>query len=206
MAYEYLNTNKVKKCVQKSRLLINKVQNYLRSKISIDPRLIGSKKYSLITVNGKKGYFDIDFTLVITKSDNWDANYLKKTIFDTFQRFYCYFGFNKIEQGSRSIKLKFSENGEMKYYIELAIYTYDNQNNPFILKFDKRSQKMIWNPEDIDIDELDAKLKQIKKSGLWNEFREIYLDKKNYYLHNNINMKSLSIYKETVNEIYQKYS
>ncbi len=203
MAYKYISKSKAKKYVKKSRKVIKHVQENL-SNISFEAKLVGSNKYSLVTTNSNTGCFDVDFTLIITKYDNCDAKFIKNKIMSSFQECYEKFGFNGFKEGSRSMKLMFSENNQLKYYTEIAIYKYDEEGYPCILKFDKKSQKMIWNREDIDIELLDKQIYSIKKCGYWNKFRDKYLDKKNYYLKNNEHRKSFSIYKETANEIIQE--
>ncbi len=204
MAYIYTNKNKTRKCLKKIRQIINCVQNDLRDKIRFHPQLVGSNKYSLVTTNGINGYYDVDFTFIITESVNWEPYNIRKLIFNSIKKYYEVYGFNGLEEGKRSIKLKYSVNNQLKYYVEIAIYTYIKEQ-PYILKFDKTNHSYIWNEESMDIYNLEYKFYLIKKNNLWEEFRNLYLWKKNSHLTANNNMKSLYIYKETVNEIFQKY-
>ncbi len=214
--YEFIHKSEYKKYSKELWDSIRWLQNQFRPFLKFDPKLIGSTRYRLVTKLGNESEFDFDISLIITKNKNkWDENKIRNTIFSKLQK---YAGnhknfHNNIDNDSKSMKLKYMINKNKDsnpiFKIEIAIFMkIENEWN--ILKFNKKENLCIWNNENVeDIYELQQEFTKIKKMGKWQEFKDLFLEKKNHHHHhtqNNEKPTTLSIYKETVKELYDKYN
>lgn len=71
------------------------------------------------------------------------------------------------------------------------------------IRFNKNQNSYSWEYQPKGFYLLDEKVSKIKKAGLWQEVRDLYLYKK--CSNEDQNKKSRSIFAETVNEIFNKY-
>lgn len=74
-------------------------------------------------------------------------------------------------------------------------------NHQEYIRYIKTQNTYIWAEQTSPYD-FEEKIKVIKKHILWNDVRDLYLDKKNY--NTDKNKKSRNLYAETINEIYDR--
>ncbi len=209
--YEPIPKKEYKKHSPRIQSLIRQTQSALRKDFKFNPMLVGSTKYRLASKLGNKNEFDFDITLVITKEKNknnkkLEAIDIRNKILTQLKKFAEANGFHKnIDNDTRTLKLKhYNAKKVIDFRVELAIYKYIN-GEPYINRYDKNKNKFEWKKDSDDIAELNSEFGKIKKSGLWTEFRELYFKNKNKHHNNNEERKSISVYRETINEIKQKY-
>jgi hypothetical protein len=94
-----------------------------------------------------------------------------------------------------TIKVVDRANSKILYGADFAII-YDNG----IIKHDKKSRQYIFNESSSGHNEFD-KIDMIKRDGYWEEFKDLYLYKKD----NDPERKSSSIRRETANDIWMWY-
>ena len=180
----------------------------------VEAHLVGSGAKNLITQNGNEP-IDLDYNLCILKVFNINPND-GKTIKNHIQKH-----FNIILQNNGgedcqdstsalSTELRhFTKENQTEFKIDLAIIRKNRcswerliHRKTGIAALDQ----WYWNeaPNSIEIAD---KAKDIKEENLWLEVRELYLDKKNMYLHrlDKNNHPSFNVYIETINEVYNKY-
>lgn len=190
--------------------IIRQAQCGLRKYFKFNPMLVGSTKYRLASTLGNKNEFDFDITLVITKEKNKDKKQLeaidiRNKILEQLQKLARVHDFHEnVDNDTRTLKLKHFTNDVIDFKVELAIYKYiDGQ--PYINRYDKEKEVCEWQKDSNDIIMLNQEFAKIKKKGLWTEFRNLYFENKNKHHDKNEERKSISVYKETINEIKQKY-
>ena len=106
-------------------------------------------------------------------------------------------------------KLIFKEGNKTPFSIDLAIVYKENNGSWYRLIHEKGSisyyDRYFWN-EGPHSAGLDQKIIDLKANYLWEEVRECYLEKKNFYLtSNDYNHPSFVCYIEAVNEVYSRY-
>ena len=200
--YEYIKRSEYSEPIQKCLGIIRDVQKDLKNNFNIQIHLIGSCKSRLMTKNGN-GPYDFDYSLEIVKNKNniKDPEEIRKKFFNSFQKFANNHGFHKMNNGSRVIELKSYSteiNNHISFILQVAIIQKieDVMN---IIKFDKENNIFIWNQEE-DHSELNKRFRKLRKI-CWLNFKDKYLKKKNYYLTKNEKRKSISIFKETIEEL-----
>ncbi len=206
MAYKFVPLKEYKEAAKIARNFIDELQRNLREHFTIDKSLIGSVKSRLVTRNGDMEPFDFDYQFEIKRI--FDENLKAKDILNCVLKNINYIkdkhGFEIVENSSRVFRVKYKKNNNSSIWfnIEIALIKYEN-DIPNIIFFDKDNNKVIYNQEKIDYandKELRTKFSKIRSdTKKWLLFKEKYLEKKNDFKKYK-NRKSISIYKETVNE------
>lgn len=187
--------------------LITKVQNELRSSFTFDFRFIGSTDRKLITCDfsSNTGY-DFDVNLIINDDEEYSAKEIKTMLIKAFQNHMSRYSYNKIENSTRVITIKFIDhkNSRIMHSCDFAIvYNYTdkhgNKQQQYI-HFNKNQSSYCWNQQPSAIYLLPQKADWLRKHNLWDDVRDLYLWKKNN--NDNPNKKSRSLYAETINELY----
>lgn len=80
-------------------------------------------------------------------------------------------------------------------------YEDDGRQCQEYIRFNKSLHNFTWEQQTAPY-YLEEKVSEIKKAKLWNEVREVYINKKNN--NDNPNKKSRALYAETVNEVYMR--
>lgn len=189
---------------------LKKVQIALRKKydINIQFTLIGSGARNLVTRNGK-GSFDLDYNIIILNMPNefWkDLRKLKETIRITFNSVEKneFFTDGKDSTSAITALLHFKDTPNIEFSFDIAILSKNRKKNYQRLIHDKTSKRYIWN-EVHKSNGIRRKAKTLKNEGLWQEVREVYLNKKNKYLKDKKKYRpSFVVYVETVNEVYNR--
>ena len=205
--FEYMKKNEYKESGIHCREIIRDVQEDLKDTFHFNIHLIGSCKSRLMMRNGK-GPYDFDYSLEIVKDKKElesDPKEIREIVFNSFQKFAEKHSFSKMENSTRVIKLKSHSNkiqNHIEYSMEVAIIKkLLKTNNMNTIIFDKENERYIWNEEE-DISNLNPRFRELRKT-CWIEFKEKYKKKKNNNLDKNSQMKSISLFKETINELEQ---
>lgn len=83
-----------------------------------------------------------------------------------------------------------------------VVYDCDDGSQQYI-RFNKNQNSYYWEYQPDDYYQLKKRIPAIKGKGLWQEVRDLYLNKK--CNKRNYNKKSRSLFAETINEIYELY-
>ena len=211
--YRYVTEKEVKpyrnycsETLAKLRDLLNKVYG-----INTQFSLVGSggSSRNMVTRDGN-GPFDLDYNLVILNMPNEyqkDLKKLKDTVRNSLNEIVKkeYFTDGKDSRSVITSILHFSNSSEVKFSFDIAILAKNNQGNFCRLIHNKGYQKgFTWN-EILSSHNVKELADRLKREGLWNEVRNIYLNKKNMYLQRgDNNHPSFIVYVESVNEVYNK--
>lgn len=191
--------------------LLKDLEDELREKgLNSQFFLIGSGARNMVTQTENRP-FDFDYNLNILSCEDWDeGKKIKELVRLTFNNVLRSRGLQDCDDSTSSLTTKliyFADEPEIKFSIDLAIVTENNDGIWERLIHDKRSfpNRYFWNQAP-NSDGYSNKAKEIKKVPcMWEEVRVRYLDKKNMYLkRNDYNHPSFICYIESVNEIYSK--
>lgn len=208
--YEYA-IRKVRKPIRDQIIeLIKLVQKDLKNEFTFQYKFEGSDKFNLVTYDPRTNTgFDFDVNLYPNdEKEKYSAKELKTLFINSFNKFTSKFGFDYCENSSRviTIKVKDKKHSKVLYSVDFAVVNdyYDNENywHQEIVFFNKGQNSYYWQEQPQTFYEFYSRIDAIKENGLWQEVRDLYLEKKNNNINQNKKSRSLRI--ETINEIYQR--
>lgn len=181
--------------------------------MTVEAHLVGSGAKNLITQNANEP-IDLDYNLCVVEvfGINFnDGRTIKEHIQKHFNAVLNNNGWSNCQDSTSALSTKlqhFTEGNKTEFKIDLAIvceshYGWErliHRKTGFV-----DCDQWYWN-EAPNSRDLADKVCDIKYENLWQEVRELYLDKKNMYLRRgDHNHPSFIGYIETINEIYNKY-
>lgn len=181
--------------------------------MTVEAHLVGSGAKNLITQNANEP-IDLDYNLCVVEvfGINFnDGRTIKEHIQKHFNAVLNNNGWSNCQDSTSALSTKlqhFTEGNKTEFKIDLAIvceshYGWErliHRKTGFV-----DCDQWYWN-EAPNSRGLVDKVYDIKDENLWQEVRELYLDKKNMYLRRgDHNHPSFIVYIETINEIYSKY-
>ncbi len=208
--YEFVERQEWKPYKLEVDAVLKKVQKELRNNkiLTFESNLIGSAKRNLITrvVNGNKG-FDFDYNIVIQKLKNKEYEKPKKLnqlFMDLFNKYFDdSYEYSKDSTSVITIKKLNKNRTKIIFSIDFAIvrYRFDDDGNELqeYIRFDKKSNRHNWSLRGDSINHRQIE-DLIKDDKCWNEFKELYLERKN----NEPNKKSRIVYYQTLEAFYFK--
>ena len=178
--------------------------------LEVDFELVGSGAKNLITQNGNQPP-DVDFNLVILEMNgNFKESDIKDYIKEHLDYVLSEKGHRRGSSDSTSAltirSVPASENVVFSIDVAIIKIEYGNWYRLIHEKHETRAtDRWYWN-QGINFDDIYKKVEVIKEADGWTDFRNWYLDKKNYYLRkNDYNHPSYIVYIESVNEVYKMY-
>lgn len=178
-----------------------------KTKFTFEHRMIGSgsKKLIMKKIDGNQG-FDFDYNVVINNFDKLPVkaqDCIRNIFISAIQNILgdvpCEIGINN---STSVITVKFYNGNKTEtiFGIDIAIMKKDNDGNLFIWKFNDNKQNLIWNQRQ-SLQELDGKVKLLRKLQLWGDVRNRYevLKNKNAY------EISFALFIQTISDIYNKH-
>lgn len=206
MAYRYANQNEVKELNEWCRNILLEVQKEVSDYFTFDFRLIGSGEKRLVTQNSDEA-FDLDYNIILQKD--------KKGLIDNPKQIKDIFvaSFNKVLKGyvdgyshscdsTSVITIKIVQNNTLHFSFDVAIVIEADDGYFYRLIHDKKTNRYIWNRIRSSKNYF-SKFNEIKKRGYWLDFKERYLELKNMHLSRGDEVKSFSVFLETLNEFYE---
>ena len=209
--YEYASRAQRRKPRQTVEKLIHKVQRELKSEFTFSYRFEGSDRLNLVTYDPSTNCgFDFDVNIETNYDDDiYSPKDLKMMLMSAFNEFAEDYGFDYCEDSTRvfTIKVKDRCNSRILWSCDFAIVNnyYDDRDDRHqeILVNNKRQGTYEWQDQPDDFYDFYYRVDQIKETGLWQEARELYLEKKNNNW--NPNKTSRSMRTEAVFEVYQRH-
>lgn len=187
--------------------LINKVQNELRDQFTFQFEFIGSVKLNLVTYDPRQNIgFDLDCNLKPNDpNEEYSPDEIRDIFMKAFDKLSKSFGFSYSQDSTRvfTIKIKDRDNSKIVNSVDFAIVFDCGNGQQQYIRFNKQTDRCIWEYQPKGYYQLQKNIEQIKNNGLWDEFKDYYLEKKNK--NNDPNKKSRSLRAEAVKEICEKY-
>lgn len=183
------------------------------SVMTVKACLVGSGAKNLVIQNENEA-IDLDYNLCIVSTESiniWDGYEIKEYVRKQFNRVLYANGWSDCQDSTSAFtteKRVFKKGNKTAFSIDVAITC--RYNNSWQRLIHQKTgfvnlDRYYWN-EVQDSGKLEEKVRIIKSENLWNEVRDVYIDKKNFYLcRNDHDHPSFIVYVEAVNQIYNKY-
>lgn len=202
--FEYITKKEYGPVKEELNSLIHMVQDEVREYFTFRYDFIGSASRNMITreINGNVG-FDFDVNIRVNDpEEEYSAEELRNILIDGFNKHANKFDYDYAEDSSRviTIKVKDRKNKRIVHSCDFAIVFDCSDGRQQYVRFNKNQQSYSWEYQPKGYYQLDERVAAIKKAGLWQEVRDLYLDNK--CNNSDPNKKSRSIFAEAVNSIY----
>lgn len=209
--FEYVPRKEVNKTKKEIIELINLVQKEVKDYFTFQYQFIGSTKLNCVTCDYSSNIgYDLDVNIMVNDPDeSYSACEIKRILIKAFNKFCLKFNYDYCEDSTRvfTIKVKDRENSKIIHSCDFAIVNdYEDEDGDWrqeYIHFNKKQKTYKWQKQPDGFYNLEERTRWIKDNGLWDEFRELYLYKKNN--NEDLNKKSRSLRAEAINEIYHKY-
>lgn len=188
--------------------IIKSIQSsWLKEYFTFQFNLIGSGGVKLVTRNGSDGEYDLDYNLIIQKDkQNLFSNpkRIKEIFIEAFNDVNPNFGFKNAENSSSVITSKLVYDNRLYFSFDVAILCEGYNGNYLKITQNKKTSQYYWS-EIKSSRNYKSKMNALKKLGVWNEVRNLYLSKKNMHLSRQDEIASFSVLLETLNELSSQY-
>lgn len=188
--------------------IIKSIQSsWLKEYFTFQFNLIGSGGVKLVTRNGSDGEYDLDYNLIIQKDkQNLFSNpkRTKEIFIEAFNDVNPNFGFKNAENSSSVITSKLVYDNRLYFSFDVAILCEGYNGNYLKITQNKKTSQYYWS-EIKSSRNYKSKMNALKKLGVWNEVRNLYLSKKNMHLSRQDEIASFSVLLETLNELSSQY-
>ena len=205
MAYKFAVQREVTELHKWCFGILLKVQEKLNNYFTFDIRLIGSGDKRLVTKDSND-CFDLDYNLILQR-DKQDLIDNPKKIKELFINAFNSILNNALENythvcdSTSVITVKIIDQNIRKFSFDVAILVEGNDGFFYRLTNDKKTGRYIWNQVPSSKNYF-KKFQEIKRQGYWEDFKKKYLKLKNLH-ENDHNVKSFSVFLETLNQFYQ---
>lgn len=190
--------------------ILKQVQNSLRKEFTFQHKLVGSCSRNMITCDIKSNIgYDFDVNIYPNnKKNNYSPKKIKQLFNNALNKIAPQYGYDNAEDSTRvlTIKVKDRKNSRILYSVDFAFVNGFENNEIYgqeYIHFDKKQNNYSWEKQPKEFYLLPQKIDWLKKNGLWEKMKKIYIDKKNR--NDDPNKHSRSLFAEAVNETYQKY-
>ena len=203
MAYTYAKQRDVTELNKWCLDIIHNVQRDLKEYFTFDIRLVGSGEKRLVTIDSN-GLFDLDYNLIIQR-DKQDLINDPKAIKNLFMQAFklelnkVVKGFNYVSDSKSVVKNEIVYDNRLQFKFDVAIMVKADNDSYYKLVNDKRSGNYIWN-QIKDSKNYVERFLAIKHAGLFEQFKDRYLELKNIHSRRGDDVQSFSIFLETLND------
>ena len=203
MTYKYALQKDVTELNKWCLDIIHNVQRYLKEYFTFDIRLVGSGEKRLVTIDSN-GLFDLDYNLIIQR-DKQDLINDPKAIKNLFIQAFklelnkAVKGFNYVCDSKSVVKNEIVYDNRLQFKFDVAIMVKADNDSYYKLVNDKRSGNYIWN-QIKDSKNYVERFLAIKHAGLFEQFKDRYLELKNIHSRRGDDVQSFSIFLETLND------
>lgn len=191
--------------------IIHKLQDEVREYFTFQYHFVGSSKRNMIT-RGRNSNTGFDFDVNIEVNDP-DEDYSAEEIRNILRNGLdivnnpngrSIFGYDYTEDSTRvlTIKVKDKANSRILHSCDFCVVNDCEDGRQQYIRYNKKEHSYSWEYQPKGYYELPEKIEWIKKNGLWQQIRDVYLDKKN--MNADKNKKSRSIFAETVHQVCQQ--
>lgn len=209
--YEYVPKEKWQPVRDELYEIIHKLQDEVREYFTFQYHFVGSSKRNMITQdrNSNTG-FDFDVNIEVNDPDeDYSAEEIRNILRNGLDRVTnpygrSIFGYDYTEDSTRvlTIKVKDKANSRILHSCDFCVVNECEDGRQQYIRYNKKQHSYSWEYQPKGYYELPEKIEWIKKNGLWQQVRDVYLDKKK--MNTDKNKKSRSIFAETVHQICQQ--
>lgn len=203
----YVDKNEVKEIKKQIISILNNVQDDVREKFTFRYDFIGSCQKNMITYDRKENTgFDFDVNIEVNdEEEDYFAKEIKIILMKAFNKYSYHYGFSNAEDSTSVFTIKVTDrfNSRILYSCDFAIVYNCNDDRQQYIRYNKKQGSYTWEYRSKGFNDLSNRVSWIKRHKLWNEVRDLYIEKKNN--NNNPDKHSRSIYAETINHICLQY-
>ena len=192
--------------------LIHLVQKEVKSHFTFSYEFIGSAPRKMITrqVNGNEG-FDFDVNIRVNDDENnFSPRRIRNILRTAFDKYAKQFGYGYGEDSTRviTLKVKDRENSRIIHGCDFAVVNdyedeYGDERQQYI-HYNKKQGTYEWQEQPEGYYLLNERIRDLRQSSaLWNEVRDVYLEKK--CRNEDPHKKSRSLFAETIKEVHGWY-
>ncbi len=206
--YEYVPKSEYAPIKKELVEIVHELQDSVRGFFTIDFRFVGSANRNMITCDYSQNRgFDFDINLFPNDDDEeYSAQEIRELLFSRIREISRRKGYNKFENSTRVITIKKvdREHSYIEHSCDFAV-VYNGKNGQQYIRLNKNviPNTYTWEFQPKGYEVVDEKAEILRKGHL-SKIKKIYLNKKNDI--KNENKKSLALYVETINELWQKNS
>ena len=206
MAYKFAKQSEVRELEAWCMEILHAVQDEVRDYFTFDIRLIGSGDKRLVTQNSDES-FDLDYNIILQKDKKGlldNPKQIKDIFVSRFNRVFknCVSDYTHVSDSTSVITAKLIRNNKLHFSFDVAIIVEGDDGYFYRLTNDKNTGRYIWNQVKQSANYFE-KFKAVKAKGYWVEFKQRYLELKNMHLSRRDEIKSFSVFLETLNEFYR---
>ena len=203
MAYRFADSDGVKELNMWCRTILHEVQKEVKNYFTFDFRLIGSGDKRLVTQNSENA-FDLDYNVILQKDKQGlidDPAQIKNIFINSFNAVLSreVTHYSHASDSTSVITVKLVRDKRLYFSFDVAIIVEGNDGCFYRLTHDKAQKRYIWNRVKQSANYME-RYQAVKSRGLWNEFKQRYLELKNLHLSRQDGIKSFSIFLETLIE------
>lgn len=209
--YEYVPKEEWQSVRDELYEIIHKLQDEVREYFTFQYHFVGSSKRNMITRgrNSNTG-FDFDVNIEVNDPDeDYSAEEIRNILRNGLDRVTnpygrSIFGYDYTEDSTRvlTIKVKDKANSRIIHSCDFCVVNDCEDGRQQYIRYNKKEHSYSWEYQPKGYYELPEKIEWIKKNGIWQQVRNVYLDKKN--MNTDKNKKSRSIFAETVHQVCQQ--
>lgn len=203
MIYKYAKQKDVTEINKWCLDIVHSVQHDLKEYFTFDIRLVGSGEKRLVTMDSN-GLFDLDYNLIIQR-DKQDLINNPKAIKNLFIKAFkqelnkVVEDFNHVCDSTSVVKNKIIYNDKLQFKFDVAIMVKADNDSYYKLINDKTTNNYIWNQVKDSKNYMERYL-AIKHAGLFEQFKDRYLEFKNVHSRRGNDVQSFSIFLETLHD------
>ncbi len=201
--YHFAKQSEVKELNEWCMEILHQVQDEIRDYFTFDIRLIGSGEKRLVTQNNEES-FDLDYNIILQRDKKGlldNPQQIKNLFMNSFRDILSkeVTDYKHVSDSTSVITAKLIRNNTISFSFDVAIIVEGDDGFFYRLINDKISGRYIWNQVKHSANYFE-RFQQIKENGLWMQFKNRYLELKNMHLRRGDEVKSFSIFLETLNE------
>ncbi len=203
MAYKFAKQSEVKELARWCRGVFHEIQKEVKEYFTFDIRLVGSGDKRLVTRNSNEA-FDLDYNIILQNDKKGLLNEPKRikeifvTSFNTVLKTRVS-NYTHVSDSTSVITVKIVKDNRLEFSFDVAIIVEGDNGWFYRLTHDKQRDRYIWNQVKHSKNYFE-RFKAAKEKGYWLQFKKRYLELKNLHLSRQDNVKSFSIFLETLNE------
>ena len=203
--FKYVTKAELKPFKKRVIELIHLVQDDVRNDFTFQYEFVGSVSRNMVTCDYKSNVgFDFDINLMVNDEDNeYSASEIKHILMDAFNKHARKYKYDYCEDSTRvfTIKVKDMRNSRILHSCDFAIVKNYGDNQQQYIRFHK-PKYYSWEEQPDGCYQLYQKIEFCKDQGLWQNVRNLYLQKKNQ--NTDPAKKSKSIFAETIHQVCQR--
>lgn len=191
--------------------IIHRLQNEVRGSFTFQYHFVGSSSRNMITRDRSSNTgFDFDVNIEVhDPHEDYSAKKIRDILRNGLDRVTnphlgSIYGYDYTEDSTRvlTIKVKDIANSRILHSCDFCIVYECSDGRQQYIRYNKKQNSYSWEYQPKGYLTLPSKIEWIKKYGLWQQVRDIYLYKKN--INTDDNKKSRSIFAETIHQICQQ--